>query len=64
MQQEIFDLIESIYFIDFVNHEENKSEKLLEINLKIDLSLQLDYIDAADFELKVNLNLKFYEICG
>jgi hypothetical protein len=54
MQQEIFDLIESIYFIDFFNHEENKTEKLLEINLKIDLSLQLDYIDAADFELKVS----------
>ena len=60
MQQEIFDLIESIYFIDFINKDQNETNKIeddmYKLNMKINLSYQHDYIDVADFELKVNLN--------
>jgi len=60
MQQEVFDLIESIYFIDFSNKEQlnNETHEIIDhdiykLNEKINKSYLSEYADVADFELKV-----------
>jgi hypothetical protein len=57
-QQEVFDLIESIYFIDFSNKGNLESNEIInndiyKLNKKIWTSYLSDYTDVADFELKV-----------
>ena len=61
MQQEVFEQIESIYFIDFAHNDNdgvtNKIDDdadMYKLNLKINLSYRSDFTDVADFELKVN----------
>ena len=64
MQQEVFDLIENIYFIDFSNKDNfdtttNQTNEIIDndifkLNEKIRRSYLSEYADVADFELKVN----------
>jgi hypothetical protein len=64
MQQEVFDLIENIYFIDFSNKDnfetttnqtnEITDNDIFKLNEKIRKSYLSEYTDVADFELKVN----------
>ena len=61
MQQEVFEQIESIYFIDFayndndgVTNKIDDDADMYKLNLKINLSYRSDFTDVADFELKVN----------